>query len=229
MPHRPASRRNRVAPSRRQTADRSRPAAGRRGRYHHGNLRAALITAGVQLIQQKGVRALTLREIGRKVGVSRMAAYRHFADRAALLAAISEVGFTQFAARLEAARDSVPGDGHVPARLAAMALAYVRFAADHPAHYEVMFGPGGQYVRQQSEAAGRSFRILEETIQDGQRRGVVRAASSNDLARAVWAMVHGISTLGFQQGPDGEQFTRLCARILQEGLGAGGAAGSDPR
>src|SRR5687768_4023278 len=80
-------------------------ARGRKSRsYHHGNLRAALIEAGLKLIEKKGVRALTLREIGAQVGVSRMAAYRHFTDKADLFAAISEAGFAQFADALDAAR-----------------------------------------------------------------------------------------------------------------------------
>jgi AcrR family transcriptional regulator len=225
MPRRAPARRTRPSAVRARQIERPGP---RRPRYHHGNLRTALIAAGIQLIQHKGVRALTLREIGRKVGVSRMAAYRHFADREALLAAISEVGFTRFADCLEAARTSVlPTGGQFQARMSAMALAYVRFAADHPAHYEVMFGPSGRNVRRHSEAAERSFRILEETIEDGQRHGLVRAASSNDLARAVWAMVHGISTLGFQHGPEGERFTLVCAQILHQGLASSESAQSD--
>jgi AcrR family transcriptional regulator len=217
----------RIRPSAARTRQTARPGPRRR-HYHHGNLRTALIAAGIQLIQQKGVRALTLREIGRKVGVSRMAAYRHFADREALLAAISEVGFTRFADCLEAARASVPHTaGQFEAQMSAMALAYVRFAAEHPAHYEVMFGPAARNVRRHSEAAERSFRILEETIQDGQRQSRVRDASSTELARAVWAMVHGISTLGFQQGPEGERFTLLCARILEQGLASTGSTKSD--
>src|SRR5215475_15048970 len=104
--------------------------------YHHGNLRQALIDAGLKLIEKKGVRALTLREIGTRVGVSRMAAYRHFSDKADLLAAIREAGFAQFADALEQARSK---GKTFPARLKAMALAYVRFASEHPAHFEVMF------------------------------------------------------------------------------------------
>src|SRR5262245_63455798 len=73
-------------------------------RYHHGNLREALIDAGLKLIARKGVRALTLREIGTRVGVSRMAAYRHFANKADLLAAIREAGFGEFADVLDTAR-----------------------------------------------------------------------------------------------------------------------------
>src|SRR5215510_479135 len=105
--------------------------------YHHGNLPTALIEAGLKLIEKKGVRALTLREIGARVGVSRMAAYRHFSDKGHLLAAIREAGFEQFAEVLEAAR-SKAGKGFA-SRLKAMALAYVRFAAEHSAYFEVMF------------------------------------------------------------------------------------------
>src|SRR2546427_401796 len=107
-------------------------------KYHHGNLPAALIEAGLKLIEKRGVRSLTLREIGARVGVSRMAAYRHFADKTDLLAAISEAGFAQFADALELARSKAGKT--FPSRLKAMALAYVRFAAEHPAYYEVMFG-----------------------------------------------------------------------------------------
>ena len=57
-------------------------------RYHHGNLRSALIECGLELIDEKGIRALTLREIGSRLGVSRSAAYRHFKDKAALLSAM---------------------------------------------------------------------------------------------------------------------------------------------
>src|SRR6266704_6644889 len=102
--------------------------------YHHGNLPAALIEAGLKLIEKKGVRALTLREIGARVGVSRMAAYRHFADKSDLLAAIREAGFAQFADALDLAR-SKAGKSFA-SHLKAMALTYVRFAARHPAYYE---------------------------------------------------------------------------------------------
>src|SRR5689334_24629943 len=99
--------------------------------YHRGNLREQLIETGVHLIQEKGVRALTLREIGSRLGVSRMAAYRHFCDKADLLNAIRETGFVEFAGALERARSEAPGG--FASRFAAMAVAYVTFAAQHPA------------------------------------------------------------------------------------------------
>src|SRR5215831_9610743 len=105
--------------------------------YHHGNLRAALIQCGLELVEEKGIRALTLREIGKRLGVSSTAAYGHFQDKDALLAAISQAGFTEFANAVEAATKEA-GDGFA-AQMDAMALAYTRFADDHRAQFEVMF------------------------------------------------------------------------------------------
>ncbi|MBV8551884.1 MAG: TetR/AcrR family transcriptional regulator [Acidobacteriaceae bacterium] len=191
--------------------------------YHHGNLRAALIEAGLKLIEEQGVRALTLREIGNRAGVSRMAAYRHFANKEALLSAISEAGFVEFAAALESAREQA-GMG-CEARLAAMAVAYVRFAAEHWAHFEVMFGSGGRSgAAPGGAAAKRAFDALEQTIREGQENGEVRPGNSIALAQAAWALVHGISTLGMEGGARGlaidATFTRMCSDFLWSGLAA---------
>src|SRR5437868_1375329 len=140
--------------------------AGKR-RYHHGNLRAVLVESGLKIIQEKGLRALTLREIGARAGVSRMAAYRHFRDKSDLLGAISEAGFTRFGNALDAARLEAP-KAFAP-QLTAMALAYVRFAAEHPAYFEVMFRSREEdEIGERSEAGARAFGILEETIREGQ-------------------------------------------------------------
>ncbi len=192
--------------------------------YHHGNLRELIISESLALIAEKGVRALTLREIGTRLGVSRMAPYRHFTDKAALLAAISASGFRQFAEALDAARRNA-GESFVP-RGEAMAVAYVRFAMEHRAHFEVMFGGGGepQYLDASGEAeANRSFAILEETVREGQKTGEVMAGDSAALASVLWALVHGVSTLGLErESKDGNRsfdFTRFCAGVLQGGLG----------
>jgi AcrR family transcriptional regulator len=188
--------------------------------YHHGNLPQALIDAGLKLIEKKGVRALTLREIGTRVGVSRMAAYRHFSDKADLLAAIREAGFEQFAEALEQARSK--SGKTFSSRLKAMAVAYVRFAAEHPAHFEVMFSWNPLQPPPPSPAGARAFGILEQTIREGQASGDVRSGDSVALARLVWAQVHGISMLGL--APDlsprgtGRRFVEFCAEILEIGL-----------
>jgi AcrR family transcriptional regulator len=161
--------------------------------YHHGNLRAALIDAGLGLIQEKGIRALTLREIGARLGVSRSAAYRHFADKSALLEAIAEAGFIEFAeAQERAKRRAAP---NFTARLAAMGEAYVRFANRRRAHFEVMFSAPLKPGTPAAEAGGRAFAVLEQTIREGQQSGDVRSGDSNLIAQSIWAWVHGISVL----------------------------------
>jgi AcrR family transcriptional regulator len=191
-------------------------------RYHHGNLRAVLIQAGLELIAEKGVRALTLREIGARVGVSRMAAYRHFADKAKLLAAIREVGFEKFAAALEEGREKAAPE--FSARMNGMGVAYVRFARDHAAYFEVMFStpPTGE-PEEACEAEKRAFQILEESIVEGQVKGELRAGDPRLMACAAWSLVHGISALKldrlpFAQGLEQSEFVIACSNLLWTGV-----------
>jgi AcrR family transcriptional regulator len=187
----------------------------RKAAYHHGNLRAALIECGLDLIQEKGIRALTLREIGSRLGVSRSAAYRHFADKAALLGAISEAGFVEFGDALEAAKHGAGED--FGSRLEAMGIAYVLFAAQRRAHFEVMFSEPAQPDCPPSEAGLRAFGILEQTIREGQESGEVRAGDSKLLARVVWSLVHGVAMLRLDAGAE-PNFMRFGAGILARGL-----------
>src|SRR5436190_20610862 len=115
-------------------------ARARRGKraYHHGDLERALVDAAVAIIGEEGVRAFTLRSVGARVGVSRTALYRHFDDKAALLARVASEGFRRLHAALAKAIASAPSPRADP--LPALAAAYVRFASDNPSHYETMFG-----------------------------------------------------------------------------------------
>ncbi|MBV8830981.1 MAG: TetR/AcrR family transcriptional regulator [Acidobacteriaceae bacterium] len=190
--------------------------ASRKRAYHHGNLREALIEESVELIREEGVRALTLREIGRRLHVSRTAPYRHFIDKAALLSAISKAGFTKFAEVLEQARNSAGPD--FANRLDAMARAYVRFAAENPGSFEVMFGAGSepQYLDETASVeAKRAFEVLHSEIRQGQDTGMVGPGDSLAYARLVWAMVHGLATLRMF---DDTAFTDFCSRALRRGL-----------
>jgi len=193
----------------------------RKRTYHHGNLRQALIQSGLDLIAEQGVRALTLRELGKRAGVSRMAAYRHFRDRAALLDAIREAGFELFADALELARNAAGGD--FTSRMQALAVAYVRFARENPAYFEVMFGPlEASAASHHSPAGERAFEALHGTIREGQASGEVRAGNSLLLASAAWAIVHGISTLELEQQFNEEmapeKFVEACSGIIVSGL-----------
>ena len=148
---------------------------------------------------------MTLREIGDRAGVSRTAAYRHFSDKAELLAAISDAGFNEFADALERARDGA--EGSFSSKLDAMGRAYIQFADEHRAYYEVMFGVG------ESPAGARAFGILEETIRKGQATGEVRAGDPVFLAKVVWALSHGIAMLKFETG-----FMVDAGKVLRTGL-----------
>jgi hypothetical protein len=126
----------------------------------------------------------------------------------------------RFSAALDAAKADAASDFR--SQLSAMALAYVRFAASHRSHYEVMFSEGSEPIRVASDAAKRAFEILEQTIRDGQRTGAVREGDPVALARHVWAQVHGISMLHLE--PDlsargaGTRFVLFCSDLLQTGL-----------
>lgn len=167
-----------------------------RRRYHHGNLRQALIEAALALVEKEGAAALTLRAAARMAGVTQAAPYRHFADKDALLAAVAEEGFRAMEAAM---RRAVDGAGVEPlARFRALGQAYVAFALAHGPHLRVMFGreladrSGHGSLR---EAAQATFRLLVDAIADCQRAGLVRAEDPEELAASAWSMVHGFSTL----------------------------------
>ena len=116
----------------------------RANRYHHGDLSRALLQEALRTIEKGGVAALTMRAVGTKLGVSRTALYRHFADKSALLAAVATEGFRTLRLQTQDAWKR-HGGGHEG--MEAMGEAYVQFAVAHPSHYRVMFGG---YVRDAS-------------------------------------------------------------------------------
>lgn len=163
--------------------------------YHHGDLRRALVEQALQTIQKEGVEGLTLRAVGERLGVSRTALYRHFADKGALLAAVAREGFRDFRESLAAA---VASKGGGPAGFEAMGQAYVRFAVAHPAHYRVMFGGFLEACDRDPELVAEaegSFGVLLDGIVSLQRAGLVRADDPAQLARFVWAVSHGVAML----------------------------------
>jgi len=204
-----------------------RPSAGsgrkRPDRYHHGDLRRALLEEALRIIQAQGVEELTLRGVGKTLGVSRTALYRHFADKSALLVAVAREGFRTL--RLELLEAWEQG-GRGREGFEAMGVAYVRFAVAHPSHYRVMFGG---FVRTAptdpdllAEASG-AFQLLVDALVAQQQAGLVRQDDPPQLARFIWAIVHGIARLAIDcqlRGPhaDAETLTRYAMDRVRTGI-----------
>lgn len=175
------------------------PAKG--GRYHHGDLRSALVDAAIAVIAERGVRGFSLAEATRRLGVTAAAPYRHFADRDELLAAAAARALSDFAAMLSDAADAAD----TPAkRLAAMAGGYVRFAAQQRPLFDTIFNSGLDKSRhpELQHAWEPVDGLLAVVLQvcDGD------TAAATALADAVEATAHGHAMLlidgEYGAGPD---------------------------
>jgi AcrR family transcriptional regulator len=211
------------------------PVAARRkspeskSRYHHGDLRRALIDASLALIAKEGFSALTLREVARRAGVTHAAPYRHFADKEALLVAVAEEGFRTMAAQM---RERMAQANGPVERLGACGMAYVLFAVRNPSHFRVMFGPHFSKPVEQlglGVKEGNAFGLLMQNLVEGQKAGVLREGDPQQLALGAWSMVHGLASLLVDRvleqtgkgAEDPEELARFQTRLLIEGLRRG--------
>jgi len=151
--------------------------------YHHGDLKNALVTAAREILEKKGLSALSLRAVARRAGVSHAAPYRHFPNHEALLAELVGEGFAELKNDIAAA-GARPGDK--ADRITAMGAAYMRFVARRPALSRLMFG---------SQLANReAFPQLEQAA-DGIALEIGNALGDSALGLAVWGCVHGLAML----------------------------------
>ena len=185
--------------------------------YHHGDLKAALVDGAVELIAERGVHRFSLAELSRRLGVTVAAPYRHFASRDELLAAVAVRALRAFGEALAAqSSDADPPDE----RLAAMAGAYVRFAAEQPALFGVVFGVGLDKKQQHPELR-EAYEELE-----GAFDACVAAlcpddrAGAEQLGDAIEATAHGYAALltdqpGTPKRADVEQAAEQAARATR--------------
>jgi len=168
--------------------------AGRRGTYHHGDLKRALTQAALALVAEKGPKGFTLTEAARRAGVSAAAPYRHFADKAQLLAAVAEEGFIQLHEALSAAGEAAPDPKD---RVIELGRAYVRWAVTHPDYYQSMFG--AETVKRDHPdlvvAGGRAFGNLVDAITSCLELGVLEGQDPLVIAGPMWSLVHGVASL----------------------------------
>jgi AcrR family transcriptional regulator len=173
------------------------------GSHHHGDLRAALLSAAREIIAESGVEGLSLRECTRRAGVSHAAPKYHFGNLAGLLAALAVEGFDLLGSEMERQIETARGHSCAVKRLNAAGLGYVAFAARYPEHFRIMFkgkfkldGPEGQKV---NEAASAVSRRLADALRDAYAQANGKELTPEQLVvRAALAQscVHGYAALG---------------------------------
>src|SRR5450755_1637319 len=177
------------------TRARDKGASKKASTYHHGALQAALICSAREILESEGYEALTLRATARRAGVSQAAPYNHFADKAALLAAIAALGFQEFAAAMQGEMSAAVNP---QARLNATGIAYVAFATSNPGLFKLMFGSS---VHQASgdpdlDAARTSaYEVLRGAVHSVQQSDPRDAAHDDLESLRSWAFVHGLATM----------------------------------
>lgn len=166
------------------------------GSYHHGDLRAALLTEAAAMVAEGGVASVTMRALGDRLGVSRAAPYRHFSHKGALLVAVAAAGFARLGSRLEAVGAGAPGASLEALRR--LGEEYVRFAIEHPAHYRLMYGREAitrEHVPELREAGNALFEQLVAVIEAHQQSGGIKRDDPRALAYVAWSAVHGLASL----------------------------------
>jgi len=175
-----------------------------RANYRHGDLRQALIDAGLDMAREGGPDAVVLREATRRAGVSPNAAYRHFADRTELVEAVSDAAQSLVAGAIEAEWDAVPtGLGAADAahaHLAAVGRGYLGFARDRPGLFRAAFTvPGDLETALDSAKAGpggrTSFQLLATALDELVAVGALPAARRPGAEFSAWSAVHGLAML----------------------------------
>jgi AcrR family transcriptional regulator len=197
-------------------------AASRRHPYHHGDLHRALIDAGLWIVENQGVDAVTLRAVARGAKVSHSAPYHHFATRAELLAAIAAAGFQRLVQQIQeqaqASQAQAPLDF-----LRAVGTGYLTFAVKRPSLFRLMFRPELTRPAQHPlllEAEAAAFGTLAQAIADCQHQGSLPNTDPRLLAAFAWSTVHGMATLYvdrvFDETPVGElEFEKIGREIIE--------------
>jgi len=165
--------------------------------YQHGDLREALVDAGVKLLTEGGLDKLSLRGAAQLAGVSHAAPYRHYRDKDALVAAIAERGFRMLSASMRAELEA-SGARKTARKLVALGMGYVNFGTTHPAYLKLIFG--GALSKQAGppslyEAGAEAYDMLRDVVAAGITSGELHQMDPEEMALACWSLVHGLSML----------------------------------
>ena len=164
--------------------------------YHHGDLKNALIKAGIDILAREGVEGLSLRKAAQEAGVSHAAPYAHFADKQALIAAIATDGHRKMNERFTEIRDRYPGD---PLRqLVETAWAYTEFGLEEADHFKVTYSSAVAKERDYPalvDMTERNYRILRDLVARCLEAGILIGDDPDLAVVGVWGMVHGFVSL----------------------------------
>ncbi|MFI6731330.1 TetR/AcrR family transcriptional regulator [Nonomuraea sp. NPDC050451] len=191
-----------------------------KGRYHHGDLRAALLDAAEGLVRERGADGWSLREASARVGVSPSAAYHHFASRDTLVRALSERVLSRLGDRLADACERAAGmtaDPH--RRLVALGRGYLRWAIEDPAVARLVFGAGA--TGPDSRVSPHPHDVLTAELDRLADLGALPAASRPGAEFVVWAPIHGLAVLlidGLIRVDDARAFDLQAERVIRATL-----------
>lgn len=198
-------------------------------RYHHGDLRRALLDAAEAQVIDQGAEKVSLRGIARSAGVSTAAPYHHFDSRESLLAGVAARGFRGLRGAMEEGA-AAPDDEGPLARLRAAGAAYVSFALENPELYRLMFSgllsDRARFPELKSEA-DTAFTVLTRLLDRSARPDSTPDDSLHPVALAAWSTVHGVASLVIEgllteelENLGSEGLTREITAVLGRGLKA---------
>ena len=164
------------------------------GHYHHGDLRNALLQAAGKLLREQGIDGFSLRDVARAAGVSHAAPYRHFRDKAALLRALSGLGFERLHAALAEAAASRRGPEQI---LIEVTRVYVHTVVQNPGMTRLMFGTviSAEGDAGNAWAASSILEVFLGIIKAGFAVGAFRERDPRELALMAWSTMHGLAML----------------------------------
>jgi AcrR family transcriptional regulator len=200
--------------------------AGRRGPRPRGAVRAALVAAGLELARSGGPDAVVLREVTRMVGVVPNTAYRHFADRDALLAAVRAEAVRKLGQRMADGMSRVRAGPRTPTgarlRLRAVGSAYLEFARTEPGLFDTAFTAPDNHLPGQVTEEPTPLDHLRSALDNLVEAGILAPDRRPDIEYPIWANVHGLAVL--LRGPLGSLTEREKSDLEAQGLAFIGAA-----